>query len=188
MAERGRKRGKRARRLPRVRHLATQPTEARGDDALRAFVRVLARQAARELFESEARGKTESSPLRCSREGRHLRPLLVGQSAGGVDRRPVPRLPGVREAQRLEGRAGVLGSRDVGRNADASRLSGDDGCRAPQGGRRRPRRVARSLQPRPGRHRGPVQAPRLRRRFHRDPVRRRPKATSRSCTSVSKAR
>ena len=59
MAERGRKRGKRARRLPRVRHLAMQPTEARDDDALRAFVRVLARQAARELFESEARSKTE---------------------------------------------------------------------------------------------------------------------------------
>jgi hypothetical protein len=59
MAERGRKRGKRARRLPRERRLATQPTETRGDDALRAFVRVLARQAARELFESEARSKTE---------------------------------------------------------------------------------------------------------------------------------
>jgi hypothetical protein len=60
MAERGRKQGKRARRLPRiVRHVATDPMEARGDDALRAFVRVLARQAARELFESEARGKTE---------------------------------------------------------------------------------------------------------------------------------
>jgi|SRR6266568_3375419 len=59
MAERGRKRRKRARRLPRVRHLATQPTEARGDEALRAFVRVLARQAARELFEAEARSKTE---------------------------------------------------------------------------------------------------------------------------------
>ena len=60
MAERGRKRGKRARRLPRiVRHVATEPMEARGDDALRAFVRVLARQAARELFEAEARGKTD---------------------------------------------------------------------------------------------------------------------------------
>jgi len=59
MAERGRKRGKRARRFPRVRHRATQPTEVRGDEALRAFVRVLARQAARELFESEARSKTE---------------------------------------------------------------------------------------------------------------------------------
>src|SRR3954447_11822703 len=60
MAERGRKRGKRARGLPRiVRHVATEPVETRGDDALRAFVRVLARQAARELFESGARGKTE---------------------------------------------------------------------------------------------------------------------------------
>src|SRR3954470_10823145 len=60
MAERGRKRRKRARRLSRiVRHVVTEPIEARGDDALRAFVRVLARQAARELFESEARSKTE---------------------------------------------------------------------------------------------------------------------------------
>ena len=60
MTERGRKRGKRARRLPRiVRHVATEPMDGRGDDALRAFVRVLARQAARELFESETRSKTE---------------------------------------------------------------------------------------------------------------------------------
>jgi hypothetical protein len=60
MAERGRKRGKRARNLPRiVRHVATEPVDTRGDDALRAFVRVLARQAARELFEFEARSKTE---------------------------------------------------------------------------------------------------------------------------------
>src|SRR5437879_13736768 len=60
MAERGRKRGKRARRLPRiVRHVATAPMVARGDDPLRAFVRILARKAARELFESEARSKTE---------------------------------------------------------------------------------------------------------------------------------
>ena len=33
--------------------------DACGDDALRAFVRILARQAARELFEAEARGKTD---------------------------------------------------------------------------------------------------------------------------------
>ena len=60
MAERGRKRGKRARRLPRiVRRVATEPMEARGDDALRAFVRVLARQAAREMFESKLRDKPE---------------------------------------------------------------------------------------------------------------------------------
>src|SRR3954468_20905339 len=60
MAERGRKRGKRARRLPPiVRHVAMEPMDPRSDDALRAFVRVLARQAARELFDSEVRGKTE---------------------------------------------------------------------------------------------------------------------------------
>lgn len=59
MAERGRKRGKRARRLRgSVRHLATAPIDARGDDAYRALVRVLARQAAREVFESELRRTT----------------------------------------------------------------------------------------------------------------------------------
>jgi hypothetical protein len=60
MAERGRKRGKRARRLPRRgRRFATAPIDARDDDALRAFARLLARQAARELFASELRGKPE---------------------------------------------------------------------------------------------------------------------------------
>src|SRR3954451_21111525 len=60
MTERGRKRGKRARRLPRTaRRFATPPIDARGDDAIRALVRVLARQAARELFESEVRCNTE---------------------------------------------------------------------------------------------------------------------------------
>ncbi len=63
MAERGRKRPKRVRRLPRiVRHIATTPIEARGDDALRAFVRVLARQAAREVFEAELRHSTSVIP------------------------------------------------------------------------------------------------------------------------------
>ena len=60
MAERERKRRTRARRLPRTgRAFATAPIDARGDDAVRALVRVLARQAARELFESELRGKPE---------------------------------------------------------------------------------------------------------------------------------
>jgi hypothetical protein len=60
MAERGRKRGKRARRLLRTdRRLGTAPIEARDDDAIRAFVRVLARQAARELFDSQLRRGTE---------------------------------------------------------------------------------------------------------------------------------
>jgi len=60
MAERGRKRGKRARRLPRiVRHRVAAPIDAPGDEALRALVRVLARQAAREMFESKLRDKPE---------------------------------------------------------------------------------------------------------------------------------
>ena len=60
MAERGRKRGKRARRLPPVvRRAASASIDRPGDDALRALVRVLARQAARELFESELRRRPE---------------------------------------------------------------------------------------------------------------------------------
>ena len=60
MAERERKRGKRPRRSPRInRQLATAAIDTPGDDALRALVRVLARQAARELFESEPRCKAE---------------------------------------------------------------------------------------------------------------------------------
>jgi hypothetical protein len=60
MAERGRKRGKRSRRVPPVfRRVANGPHDAQSDDTLRAFVRVLARQAARELFESESRSKTD---------------------------------------------------------------------------------------------------------------------------------
>jgi hypothetical protein len=60
MAERGRKRGKRTRRSPHIsRQPATAAIDAPGNDALRALVRVLARQAARELFESEPRCKAE---------------------------------------------------------------------------------------------------------------------------------
>jgi len=62
MTERGRKRGKRARRLPRIdHHVATQPMDARRDEALRAFVGVLARKAARELFESETAARQKFS-------------------------------------------------------------------------------------------------------------------------------
>ena len=60
MAERERKRGKRTRRSPRISlQLATAAIDPPGDDALRALVRVLARQAARELFESEPHCKAE---------------------------------------------------------------------------------------------------------------------------------
>ena len=56
MAERGRKRGKRARRVrPVVRRAATASIDPPGDEALRALVRILARQAAREAFECEVR-------------------------------------------------------------------------------------------------------------------------------------
>jgi hypothetical protein len=55
MAERGRKGRRRTRRVPPVVHpAAIEPGTARSNDALRMFVRVLARQAARELFESES--------------------------------------------------------------------------------------------------------------------------------------
>jgi hypothetical protein len=60
MAERGRKRGERTPRLPRiVRHRVAAPIDAPGDEALRALVRVLARQAAREMFESKLRDKAD---------------------------------------------------------------------------------------------------------------------------------
>ena len=52
--------------------------------------------------------------------------------------------------------AGVLGSRDVRRDAAASRLPGDDAVGAAQGSRGRARRIARSIQPRSGRHGRPV--------------------------------
>ena len=56
MAERGRKRGKRARRVPPVvRRAASASIDAPGNDPIRALVRILARQAAREAFESELR-------------------------------------------------------------------------------------------------------------------------------------
>ena len=56
MAERRRKRHKRVRRVPPiVRRAATATIDAPGDEALRAVVRILARQAAREAFESELR-------------------------------------------------------------------------------------------------------------------------------------
>jgi hypothetical protein len=56
MAERERKRVKRARRVPPgVRRAESASINAPGDDAIRALVRILARQAAREVFESEIR-------------------------------------------------------------------------------------------------------------------------------------
>jgi hypothetical protein len=61
MAERGRKRGKRARRVPPVvRRAATASIDAPGDEALRALVRILARQAARECFELELKQRSRT--------------------------------------------------------------------------------------------------------------------------------
>ena len=56
MAERGRRQRRRTRRIaPDSRRDAAATVDSKADDALRAFVRVLARQAARELFEAELR-------------------------------------------------------------------------------------------------------------------------------------
>ena len=61
MAERGRRQRRRARRVaPRPRRDTATAIDSRGDAALRAFVRVLARQAAREVFESELRRTTSA--------------------------------------------------------------------------------------------------------------------------------
>src|SRR4029450_4043469 len=69
MAERRRhQRGRGQERRPHTRANANRQVDARGDDNLRAFVRVLARHAARELFEaqqtrhpSEAHGGTSAT-------------------------------------------------------------------------------------------------------------------------------
>ena len=61
MAER--RRSRRARRRREVRHVRTDANnqiDARADDHLRAFVRVLARQAAREVFEAEMKRHSET--------------------------------------------------------------------------------------------------------------------------------
>ena len=61
MAERRRSRRVRRRRnVRRVRADANNQIDARADDHLRAFVRVLARQAAREVFEAEMKRHSET--------------------------------------------------------------------------------------------------------------------------------
>ena len=62
---------------------------------------------------------------------------------------------------------GVHGPRGVRRHAAARGFPGADARCAEPPVRRRACRVARPLQPRPGRHRGTLQAPHLRRRQHR---------------------
>ena len=63
--------------------------------------------------------------------------------------------------------------RGVRRHAASLRFPGADARCAEPSIRCRPRRIAGPLQPRPGRHRGPLQAPHLRRRQHRHARRRR---------------
>ena len=62
MAERGRRQRRRTRRIAvdQRRDSASAVDRRRTDDALRALVRVLARQAAREVFESELRRTTSA--------------------------------------------------------------------------------------------------------------------------------
>ena len=61
MAERGRRQRRRTRRVaPEPRRDTATAIDSRADAALRAFVRVLARQAAREVFESELRRTTSA--------------------------------------------------------------------------------------------------------------------------------
>ena len=69
--------------------------------------------------------------------------------------------------------ARVLGPCHLGRDAHAPWLPGDDARSAPEEVRHRHGRSARSLQPRPGRHRRAVQAADVRRRQHRHAGRRR---------------
>ena len=60
MAERRRSRRGRRREEQRIRTDANNQIDARTDDHLRAFVRVLARQAAREVFEAEMKRHSET--------------------------------------------------------------------------------------------------------------------------------
>ena len=61
MAERRQSRRVRRRRdVRRVRADANNQIDARADDHLRAFVRVLARQAAREVFEADMKRDSET--------------------------------------------------------------------------------------------------------------------------------
>jgi hypothetical protein len=61
MAKRGRRQRRRTRRIaPDPRRDSTATVDARTDGALRSLVRVLARQAAREVFESELRRTTSA--------------------------------------------------------------------------------------------------------------------------------
>lgn len=61
MADRRRSRRARRRRdVQRVRTDVNKQIDARADDHLRAFVRVLARQAAREVFEAEMKRHSET--------------------------------------------------------------------------------------------------------------------------------
>ena len=61
MAERRRsRRARRRREIQRIRTDANNQIDARADDHLRAFVRVLARQAAREVFEADMKRDPEA--------------------------------------------------------------------------------------------------------------------------------
>lgn len=61
MAERRRaRRARRRREVQRIRTDANNEIDARADDHLRVFVRVLARQAAREVFEAEMKRHSET--------------------------------------------------------------------------------------------------------------------------------
>jgi hypothetical protein len=61
MAERRRaRRARRRREGQRIRADANNQIDARADDHLRAFVRALARQAAREVFEAEMKRHSET--------------------------------------------------------------------------------------------------------------------------------
>jgi hypothetical protein len=61
MAERRRiRRTQRQREVQRIRTDPSNQIDARADDQLRVFVRILARQAAREVFEAEWRRHSET--------------------------------------------------------------------------------------------------------------------------------
>ena len=95
----------------RDRVAANGAAEARVRSAVLTIACLLGRQIAREQFERQA-SANENSPVketgdrqeRSHDPRRPLRPLLFGPSERGLDRGPVPDLPGPRGAGGLDGR------------------------------------------------------------------------------------
>ena len=79
-------RGERERARQAVHAFASGRSDANTDEALLALVRLLARQAAREVFDAGRHGVRIVPSKRAANESRHLRPVFVGEPARRLDR------------------------------------------------------------------------------------------------------